>query len=60
MAQRGTAHAQTQDAHDPRITEILNGQHAITGDTSLRLGIHVPEAEKLEEQQRKTQKETNQ
>ena len=43
-----------------RITEILNGQQAITGDTSLRLGIHVLEAEKLEEQQRKTQKETNQ
>ena len=44
-----------------RITEILNGQQAITGDTSLRLGIHMLEAEKeLEEQQRKTQKETNQ
>ena len=42
-----------------RITEILNLQQAITGDTFLRLGIHVLEAEKLEEQQRKTQKETN-
>ena len=41
-----------------RIAEILNLQQAITGDTFLRLGIHVLEAEKLEEQQRKTQKET--
>ena len=41
-----------------RITEILNLQQAITGDTFLRLGIHVLEAEKLEEQQRKTRKET--